>query len=158
VIFNVWFISIWPHPTVDLYGVQITLAPIWRVFFWSFLALAVFNLAFAAVNLFRPYWTKPRAALRLLSDAVGGALFCWLLKAQALTGISVPSLPASKASVLTNLINLWMSRMLPWAIVVLVVILCVNAYRIIRLTSVHPNCGSMASTVKELRNPTVNGT
>jgi len=157
VIFNVWFISVfWPGPVVDLYGIQVALAPVWQVLFWSFLVLAAINVASATVNLFRPYWTKSRAVLRLLSDTVGGGLFCWLLKSQVLTGISAPGMAPSKAIKVTSLINLLMARMLPWAIVVLVVILCLNAYRILRLTCVHSN-GSIGPAAKGLPNPTVSG-
>jgi hypothetical protein len=158
VIFNVWFVSIfWPQQPVDLYGVQITLAPVWRVFFWSFLVLAAGNIAIAGVNFFRPYWTTTRASLRLLSDGVGAGLFCWLLKAQVLTGISAPSLPVPKAAALTNVINLLMARTLPWAIVATVALLCVDAYRILRLRYGHLNGGPIGPAVKDLSNPMVNG-
>jgi hypothetical protein len=156
VIFNVWFVNVWfvgifrPRTVVDLYGVQVSLAPIWQVFFWSFLALAAANIALAGVNLFRPYWTPLRASFRLLSDGIGGGLFCWLLKAQVLTGISAPSLPAPQAVVLTKVINLWMARTLPWAIVAMLVILCFDAYRIMRLRSAHLPGGSMGPAVEHL--------
>ena len=158
VIVNVWFVSIfWPRPVFDLYGAQITPAAIWQVFFWSFLVLAAANVVIAGVNLFRPYWTPRRAGLRLVLDGLGAGLFCWLLKAQVLVGISAPSLPAPKAVELTNLINLWMARTLPWAIVVTVVILCFDAYRIMRLRCTPLNGGSIGPAVKDLSNPMVNG-
>jgi hypothetical protein len=158
VIFNVWFVGVfWPHPAIDLFGAQITPAPVWQTIFWSFLALAVANVALAGVNLFRPYWTRLRASLRLLFDGVGGALFCWLLKAQILAGISAPGLPAPKAVELTNVLNAWMARTLPWAIVTMLVILGFDAYRIIRLRSGHPHGGSIGTAVKDLSNSMVNG-
>jgi len=158
VIFNVWFVSaFWPRPAFDLFGAQITPAPVWQTIFWSFLALAVANVALAGVNLFRPYWTRPRASLRLLFDGIGGALFCWLLKAQVMAGISAPGLPASKAAELTNVLNAWMARTLPWAVVTMLVILAFDAYRIIRLRSGHPPGGSLGPAVHDLPNPTLNG-
>jgi hypothetical protein len=151
VIANVWFVSIfWPRPAFNLYGAQVTPAAIWQVFFWSFLVLAAANVVVAGVNLFRPYWTPRRAILRLVFDGLGAGLFCWLLKARVLVGISAPSLPAAKAVELTNLINLWMARTLPWAIVVTVVILCVDAYRIMRVRCAHPNSGSIRPAVEHL--------
>ena len=117
-VFNVWFVSLFrPRPVIDLYGAQLTLAPEWRIFFWSFLVLAAANIAIAGVNLVQPYWTRLRASLRLVADGLGAGLFCGLLKAQVLVRISASSLPAPKAVELTNLINRWMARMLPWAIV-----------------------------------------
>ena len=158
VVFNVWFVGIfWPRPAIDFYGVRITIAPVWQVFFWSFLFLAAANVAIAGVNLFRPYWTPRRASLRLLSDALGAGLFCWLLKAQVLAGISAPSIPAAKGIELTNLINTWIARMLPWAIVTMLVILSFDVYRIMRLRCVHFRGGSAGPAVKDLSSPMVNG-
>jgi hypothetical protein len=157
-VFNVWFVGIfWPRPAIDFYGVRITIAPVWQVFFWSFLFLAAANIAIAGVNLFRPYWTPRRASLRLLFDALGAGLFCWLLKAQVLAGISAPSVPAAKAIELTNLINTWIARMLPWAIVTMLVILTFDVYRIMRLRCVHLREGSIGPAVKDLSSPMVNG-
>jgi len=151
VIFNIWFVSMfWPRPAIDFYGAQITLAPIWRVYFWSFLVLAAANIALAGVNFFRPYWTATRASLRLLFDGVGAGLFCWLLKSQALMGISAPSLSAPKAAILTNVINLLMARTFPWAIVVTLVIVCFDAYRIYRLRGKRLNGGSIRPAVENL--------
>ncbi len=158
VVFNVWFVGIfWPRPAIDFYGVRITIAPVWQVFFWSFLFLAAANVAIAGVNLFRPYWTPRRASLRLLSDALGAGLFCWLLKAQVLAGISAPSIPAAKGIELTNLINTWIARMLPWAIVTMLVILSFDVYRIMRLRCVHLHSNSIGPAVKDLSSPMVNG-
>ena len=158
VVVNVWFAGIfWPQPAIDFYGVRITIAPMWQVFFWSFLFLAAANVAIAVVNLFRPYWTPRRASLRLLFDGIGAGLFCGLLKAHLLVGISASSIPAAKAIELTNLINTWIARMLPWAIVTMLVMLSFDVYRIMRLRCVHLHGGSIGPAVKDLSSPMVNG-
>jgi hypothetical protein len=158
VVFNVWFVGLfWPRPVINLYGAQITIAPVWQVFFWSFLVLAAANIAIAGMNLFHPFWTRQRASLRLLSNGLGGALFCWMLKTHILVGISAPSIPAAKAIELTDLINTWIARTLPWAIVTMVVILCFDAYRIMRLRCVLQHGGPIGPAVKDLSNPMVNG-
>ena len=72
-------------------------------------------------------------------------------------GISAPSLSVTKAAVLTNVINLLMAKTVPWAIVATLVILCVDAYRILRLRWGHLNGGSIGPAVKDLSNPMVNG-
>ena len=155
---NVWFAGIfWPHPAIDFYGVRITIAPVWQVFFWSFLFLAAANVAIAVVNLFRPYWTPRRASLRLLFDGIGAGLFCGLLKAHLLVGISASSIPAAKAIELTNLINTWIARMLPWAIVTMLVMLSFDVYRIMRLRCIHPPESSIGPAVKDFSSPMVNG-
>jgi hypothetical protein len=157
-VFNVWFVSLFrPRPIIDLYGAQLALAPEWRIFFWSFLLLAAANIAISGVNLVRPYWTRLRANLRLVADGLGAGLFCGLLKAQVLVGISASSLPAPKAVELTNLINRWMARTLPWAIVTTMVILGFDVYRIMRLRCGHRHSGSIGSAVNRLSNPMVNG-
>ena len=158
VVVNVWFAGIfWPQRAIDFYGVRITIAPVWQVFFWSFLFLAAANVAIAVVNLFRPYWTPRRASLRLLFDGIGAGLFCGLLKAHLLVGISASSIPAAKAIELTNLINTWIARMLPWAIVTMLVMLSFDVYRIMRLRCVHLHGGSIGPAVKDLSSPMVNG-
>jgi len=157
-VFNVWFVSLFrPRPVIDLYGAQLTLAPEWRIFFWSFLVLAAANIAIAGVNLVQPYWTRLRASLRLVADGLGAGLFCGLLKAQVLVRISASSLPAPKAVELTSLINRWMARMLPWAIVTTLVIVGFDVYRILRLRCVHQHSGSIGPAVNDLSNPMVNG-
>src|ERR1700704_2899196 len=157
-VFNVWFATIfWPRPAIDFYGVRIAIAPVWQVFFWSFLFLTLANVAIAGINLFRPYWTRRRASLRLLFDGLGAGLFCGLLKAHLLVGISASSIPAAKAIELTNLINTWIARMLPWAIVTMLVILSFDVYRIMRLWCVDPHGRSIGPAVKDLSSPMVNG-
>jgi hypothetical protein len=158
VVFNVWFARIfWPRPAIDLFGTQITLASVWKIIFWSYLILSTCNLAISGVNLFRPYWTRRRATFRLVADGLGAGLFCWLLKTQVLVGISASSLPAAKAIQLSNLINFWMVRMLPWAIVATLVILSFDGYRIMRVRCVHLHGSSIGPAVKDLSSPMVNG-
>lgn len=158
VVCNVWFVSLfWPRPVIDFYWARIALAPAWKIIFWCFLSLAAANVAIAGVNLLRPYWTQRRARLRLLVDGLGAGLFCWLLKAQVLTGMTAPRLSPARALELTSLINLWMARALPWAIVTGLVILGFDVYRIMRLKCVHRPGDSIGQAVKGLSNSMVNG-
>ncbi len=133
-VFNVWFVSLfWPRPVIDLDGAQITLAPIWQSFFWTFLLLAAANLGISGVNLFRPYWTPLRAILRLVADGLGAGVFCWLLRTQILVRITAPSLAPEKATALASLINTWMANTFWYAIAITVVILAFDIYRSVRL-------------------------
>ena len=61
-------------------------------------SLAAANVAIAGVNLFRPYWTRLRASLRLLADGLGAGLFCWLLKAQFSLGSARQAFPRRRRS------------------------------------------------------------
>src|ERR1700730_1796734 len=69
-------------------NLRISLAAAWRDFFWGFLIIAQVNIALAAANLLRPYWTAGRASVRLLSDIAGSVLFCWLMKSNLLVEIA----------------------------------------------------------------------
>jgi hypothetical protein len=112
----------------------VVLAPLWAWFFWGFLVLTLANAALAAVNLMYPHWTGWRAALRLATDCAAGALFCWLMKADVLAGISVAGLTAERAAELTSAINGWMEKSFPIAVAVCVVIAAVDGYRVLRVS------------------------
>ncbi|MGB8013680.1 MAG: hypothetical protein WCF68_18865 [Terriglobales bacterium] len=146
VVFNVWFISMfWPKPAIDLYGVQLVLAPVWKIIFSSYVVMSAANLAIACVNLFRPYWTSLRARLRLLTNAAGGGLFCWLLRAQIVLQIGAPGLASAKAASITNLVNAGMANLIWYAVAVVVVTLAVDLRRIIRLkTASNPAASQLA--------------
>jgi hypothetical protein len=116
-------------------NLRISLSPAWRYFFWGFLLIAFVNIALAAVNLARPYWTALRATFRLVSDIAGSVLFCWLLKSNLLLEIAGASIPPAKAVQLAAVINLWMARMFPLAIIFGVVIAVVNIFRIVRVSA-----------------------
>jgi hypothetical protein len=113
--------------------IRITLAPAWSYFYWGFLVICLVNASLAAVNLMRPYLTRIRATVRLVSDMAGSVLFCWLLKANVLTGIAIAGVSPSKALEITNAVNWWMAKMLPVAIILCVVIAVVNVFKIVRV-------------------------
>jgi hypothetical protein len=121
----------------------VLLSPLWTWFFWGFLVVTLANAALAAANLMHPYWTGMRAALRFATDCAGGALFCWLMKAPVLVGISATSLPPERAAALTNTINGWLEKSFPMAVSVVLVIAAVDIYRIMRLNRT-PRLGSAA--------------
>jgi len=152
-IFIVWFVqALWPREIMNVFGTRITLAPAWNYFFSAFLLLMACNLVLSSVNFFRPYWTQRRAGLRLVLDVANAATFCWLLKAQILSAISVPGVSEPKAIELTNMINLWMARSLPWAVVGLVAILLFGIYRIVRLRMTRLRCSPVEPLVNGVAN------
>lgn len=136
-VFCIWWVGgMWYQPFLHFSGVSIRLAPVWRHFYWGFLILAVANAVVSAVNLFRPYWTWLRASIRLATNCIGSALFCWSLQADLLVAISVPNVSPTKAAEITNAINWWMSKAFPAAIAACVVIIALpDVYRIIRVRS-----------------------
>ncbi len=133
-IFFVWW-GVYVHSPVLRIGsaLQITLGPLWPWFFWGYLLVAAFNAAFACEKLLHPSWTVGRAAFRLLSDAAGAALFCWLMKAHIPAGITAANLPPERALAITSAINHWTTELFPWAIIVGLVVVATDLYRIVRL-------------------------
>jgi hypothetical protein len=149
-VFCIWWVGgLWYQPFLHFSGVSITLAPVWRYFFWGFLALAAANTIASGMNLFRPYWTWLRASIRLGTDGMGSALFCWLLKADILVAISVRNVDPAKTAQITNAINWWAAKMFPAAVAVCVIIALANGYRIIRVRSrgLHPGVLNAATGV-----------
>lgn len=133
-IFLGWFVSLfWPRPALNFYGVQIVLSPMWQIFFWGYSLVATLNLFFACLNLVQPHWTARRAIFRLLNDAIGAVLFCWLMKSQVLLGISAPNLAAAKGAELTALINYGMNRIVVYAALVCLIIIACDIYRVLRV-------------------------
>jgi hypothetical protein len=140
--FAAWWIDLMSSPVIlNRPEIRIVLSPpVWRTFFWGFLLLALVNSALAVMNLVRPYWTVPRASLRLLTDGTASGLFCWmaLLKLDALAVITVPRLAPAQMQLVTNTINLAMARAFPFVLVAGVVILLADAYRIFRVKNLAP--------------------
>ena len=133
-IFFVWW-AVYAHSPELRIGsmIHIYFQPQWLWFFWGYLALALGNAALSATNLLRPFWTITRAKLRLFSDGVGAALFCWLMQANILAGITAKNLTAEKAIGLTQAFNHWMTTLFPAAIVVGLVVIATGIYRMVRL-------------------------
>ena len=131
-VFCMWWLDMRSPIVLGQSAIRITLAPVWPYFFWGFLLLALANTAASAVNLLRPYWTRFRACIRLATNLIGAALFCWLCKSEILAGISAPALAPARALEIANAINLWMSRSLPIVVVIGVVVAAFDVHRIVR--------------------------
>ncbi|HXM98216.1 MAG TPA: hypothetical protein VN982_07055 [Candidatus Dormibacteraeota bacterium] len=112
---------------------QVFLSPAWRYVFWGFLLLALVNIALAAANLARPYWSASRATIRLLSDVGGSVIFASLFKIHILTGFAATDVSPERAAEITSAINFWTGKMFAAAVVFGVIILCIDAFRIFRV-------------------------
>lgn len=134
-VFIVWWVSsLWSQTIFDRASIRIVLTPAWRIFFWTFLLLALANIGLSAVNLFRPYWTRLRSGIRLAVDCAGSGVFCWLLKAHLLAEISAPHLSSARAAEIANSININMSRSFPVVVIACVLIVALaDVGRLVRL-------------------------
>jgi hypothetical protein len=119
-------VLVWPD-------VRITLSDSWPYYFWAFLALAAGNAVLAGINLMRRHRTVWQATLRLLSNAAGSALSCFLLNANILKELSLANVAPSRAAEIVNGINFWDSKMLPLFVVAGVTIATCDAVRIFRI-------------------------
>ena len=134
ILFSVLWVNLAGGRTDILFSsLRLILASDWIYFFWALLFLSLVNIGFSIMNLFRPYWTKTRAVCRLLTDAIGAGIFCWLFKARLLAGIETPSLAAAKAQELTVQINHALERLFPFVLGVAVIVFVVDVYRITRV-------------------------
>jgi hypothetical protein len=69
---------------------SITVAPEWIVFWQVIVALAFVEMALAAINLFKPYWSGPRVVAWLVLNLAKTAAFYWLFQShivRAITGV-----------------------------------------------------------------------
>ena len=112
-------------------NLQISLAPVWLRFFWGIAVLTLANASLAMADLLRPYKTRVRSVVRLLSEIAGSVLFCWLLDVNILAGLVAPNLTPAQAADLTISINLALAKSFPAALAICLVIIAIRAYRIV---------------------------
>ena len=109
-------------------GIELTFEPGWWIFFWGFAATLWASIAIAAANLARPFWTVRRALGRLAVDAVGGALVCWLFKANVVTGVIIGGQSVASERAINNALD----QAFPGVVLVTLAILAGNLWRVLR--------------------------
>jgi hypothetical protein len=77
-------------------GGSITVAPEWIPFWQIMIGLAFAEMALAAVNLFKPYWSGLRVVAWLVLNLAKTAAFCWLFQSHIIRDIT--GLPAHAAA------------------------------------------------------------
>jgi hypothetical protein len=134
-VFCLWWVAGMSSPMIlNRPELKIVFSAALHHFFWGFFIITLLNIALSAVNLVRPYWTTRRAVFRLVTDGLGSALFCWLLKAGIVMEIA-PNVSPERVLEVTNAVNQWIARAFPVAVLVAVVIAGGNIYRIFRVRS-----------------------
>jgi hypothetical protein len=127
-------------------NVHVSLAAAWVWFFWGILLLTAASTAIAAVNFVRPWWTAQRVAARLTLDVAGSVFFCSVLKANLLASIDWPSATPEKSALVVSLVNQWMARAFPFAIVICLVIAAITAWRLVSVVR-KSSAGAMRTAV-----------
>jgi hypothetical protein len=111
---------------------HITVSPQW-VAYWQFImVIAVVEIAFAAANLFQPYWTTGRALLRMVIDLVKTAAFCWLLQSHLLREFVVQGASPDGVAGLFRLSDLAAQYALPFGGAMGLIIVITAIWRMVR--------------------------
>jgi hypothetical protein len=111
---------------------HVTVSPEW-VPYWQFImVIAIVEIAFAAANLFKPYWTLSRALLRMVLDLVKIAALCWLLQSHLLREFVVQGVSPDGAAGLFRLSDLAAQYALPFAGVMGFTIVITAIWRMVR--------------------------
>jgi hypothetical protein len=148
-VFLIWWMSVmWFRTVFELGGATIRLAPEWQYYVCGYLLITLAMIALSWANLFRPYWTRLRASVRLACNCLGSALFCWLLKSAIVAEIILPNASPAQSLAVTNAINMWAARIFPAAVVFCLVIVVVDIRRILRVkTTVGKTAGCVVALV-----------
>lgn len=144
----VWWFEFMSSPVlIDRPELRVILTPSWRYYFWWIVLLIAITVAVSCVNLFRPYWTRFRASIRLVTDCVGWGMFAWLCKTNIVAEIAVRNVSPEKTAQITNAINLWMARSFPIIIAIGVILAATDVYRILRVKRGMNSCFSGLASI-----------
>jgi hypothetical protein len=127
-----WIVAMRSSLVLDRPDVRMAFAPVWQLFFAGFLILALVNIVVASVNLLRPYWTRGRAAVRLLTDLAGSTLFITLCRSRIIASLAVAGTAPASTARIVDTINHVMFQVWPIVMMVGLVVLGVDVYRVIR--------------------------
>jgi hypothetical protein len=133
-----WVVAMRSSLVLDRPEVRLTLAPVWNLFFAGFLLLALVNIVAAGVNLLRPYWTRGRAAVRLMADLAGSTLFVALCRSDVIASLTVTDATSAKTAWIADTINRVMFQAWPVVVVVGLIVLGVDIHRVIRAGDAGP--------------------
>jgi hypothetical protein len=113
-----WWLCYMPRsPVAVVSGFQLTFVPIWQLIYWSIVALILAKTALWSVNVFRPFWTKPRLIVRLAINIATAVTFCVSFKTHVVVGISAPDMSAAKGAQVIDAINVVTSSLF-WVVLV----------------------------------------
>jgi hypothetical protein len=131
-----WWIVAAASPVIlDRPGVRVVFSPTWPYFFWSFLALWAASIALSGANLIQPWWTTRRAGFRLATDAAGAMIFGLLCGSHIVADITIDGLSPARAQAVVHAVNSWAERAIPFVVLVGLVVVAFDGYRIARIRS-----------------------
>ena len=92
-LFVMWWVGVIHFPAPVPPFIQLHLAPVWSTFYWAILASSSFQIAIDVVELLRPGWPRVNAALSLVKNVAGAAIFYEILQAGHWLDVNAPSVP-----------------------------------------------------------------
>lgn len=117
---------------------HIALTAAGREFVWIATAISLLGVGMSTVNLFRPFWTRGRLALRVLQDLVSTLVFGLMSRAGALIILSGASIPQAKAVEVNAAVNTWLSVSVAIVGAICAVITIVDLVRLIFMKTNRP--------------------
>jgi len=90
-----WIEVTWLRTSFDFDGVVITLAPIWRGFFWPILLVTLSGVPIGLMGWLRPWWMRARSFARLAVDGITLVLTGALINMGPWVRVAAPNLPAA---------------------------------------------------------------
>jgi hypothetical protein len=90
-----WIEVMWLRTSFDFNGVAITLAPVWRSFFWPILLVTLSGVPIGLMGWLRPWWMRARSCVRLAVDGVTLVLTGALVNMGPWVRVAAPNLPAA---------------------------------------------------------------
>ena len=117
---------------------HIALTAAGREFVWIATAISLLGVGMSTVNLFRPFWTRGRLALRVLQDLVSTLVFGLMSRAGALVILSGASVPQAKAVEVNAAVNTWLSVSVAIVGAICAVITIVDLVRLIFMKTNRP--------------------
>ena len=90
-----WIEAIWLRTNFNFDGVTITLAPIWRSFFWPILLITLSGVPIGLMGWLRPWWIRARLFARLAIDGITLVLTGALVNMGPWVHVAAPNLPAA---------------------------------------------------------------
>jgi hypothetical protein len=91
----IWCYAIWFHTSFHIHGIELTLAPLWRTFFWPLLLVLLSGVPLGLMGWRHPEWIRARTITRLAVDGLTLVLIGALVRMGPWVTISAASLPAS---------------------------------------------------------------
>jgi hypothetical protein len=100
-VFSLWWLGLIHRPQIE--GLRIDFAPqVYQLVYWPIIAVVLAGSALAAVNLFRPHWTRGRLLTRIVIRGLEGLTTAAFLAVSVPVVVEVVGATAAQQALLTH--------------------------------------------------------